>query len=313
VHLIPWVTKRGIEVKYLIMMFCGAALSGCASTSFAPPSTNLANELEVRGSNSIWGARCMPNERINPTTKAPIPIAHTAAGSQVLIDNFIYIYRCRAHSAANGRQGFEIPSILIAAGSATALALGAPSEVAIGGGAATSLLGTGKSYYAPQAKAEIFDSALDALLCIKTEAVGIDPITIDSISTAEKGGARGIASAARGVITVSAEERYFTTISAALLSVERVLAQRLSTVGTFDPAGVVAEIKALTEDENELTTESQKSAPEQAKALLIDASRGHMAAKNAAISSSETKIAQTIVRLETLQPKLQQCVVRAKI
>lgn len=290
-------------MKSLVLLFCGAALSGCASTSFAPPSTNLANEMEVRGSNSSWGARCMPNERLNPSTKAPIPIEHTAAGSQILIDNFIYTYRCRAHSAANGRQGFEIPSILIAAGSATALALGAPSEVAIGGGAATSLLGSGKSYYAPQAKAEIFDSALDALLCIKTEAVGIDPITIDAISAAEKEGASGIASAARGIITFSAEERYFSSISAALLSVERVLAQRLSTVGTFDPTGVVTEIKALAAEEEELKTESQAIATDQAKALL----------KNAASSSTEAKIAQTIVKLDILQPKLQQCVVRAKI
>jgi hypothetical protein len=305
-------------MKIATMALCCSLTMGCATASFAPPSTSLIYELEAAGSNSSWGARCMPTPKTQNNEYSDNPadfvrIAHTAAGSQKLIDNFIYTYRCRAHSAANGRQGFEIPSLLIAAGSATALALGAPSEVAIGGGAATSVLSTGKNYYAPQAKAEIFDSALDALLCIKNESNGIDAISIDTISTAEKGGAKGGQAKRNNLITISADERYYSAISAALLSVERVLARRLSVVGTFDPSGVVAEIKALTAEEEKVETESIKSAMGQANALLSDGSRGDNGAKLAAQSTTAAKVAQTIVKLDTLQPKLQQCVVRAKI
>jgi len=298
--------------RFALAMACGS-LPGCATTSFAPPSVNLENQMSARGSNSSWGARCMPNERLD-TANQPIPITRTVSGTQALIDNFVFMYRCRAHSAANGRQTFEVPAILIGAGAATALAFGAPSAVAIGGGAATAALSAGKNYYSPQMKAGIFDSALDALLCIKTEAVGIDPISIGAISAAQEGGARALAApASNGNLTVSAEERYFTAVSAALLSVERVLAQRLSAVGTFDPAGVIAEIKTLAAEVEEKKADGTLIASDQAKALVQDAGGGDQSAKSAVVSTTTAKIAQTIVQLEVLQPKLQQCVVRAKI
>ena len=202
---------------FALVAACGS-LAGCATTSFAPPSVNLANEMSTRGSNSSWGARCMPNERLDTAGKT-IPIERTVGGTQALIDNFVLIYRCRAHSAANGRQTFEVPALLIGAGAATALAFGAPSGVAIGGGAVTAALSAGKNYYSPQMKAGIYDSALDALLCIKTEAVGIDPISIGAISATQEGGARALSGPAGNEgITVSAEERYFASVSAALFS-----------------------------------------------------------------------------------------------
>ncbi|MEG3168200.1 hypothetical protein U1737_08355 [Sphingomonas sp. LB3N6] len=255
----------------------------------------------------------MPNERLDSADK-PIPITRTVSGTQALIDNFVLMYRCRAHSAANGRQTFEVPAMLIGAGAATALAFGAPSGFAIAGGAATAALSAGKNYYSPQMKAAIFDSALDAILCIKSEAVGIDPISIGAISAAQEGGARALAApGGNDNLTVSAAERYFIGVSAALLSVERVLAQRLSVVGTFDPAGVIAEIKGLAAEVEEKKTGGTSTATDQAKALVQDAGGGNQAVKSAVSATTEARIAQTFIQLETLQPKLQQCVVRAKI
>ncbi|QNA84937.1 hypothetical protein G4G27_13730 [Sphingomonas sp. So64.6b] len=301
--------RRSIATIALI----GVALSGCATTSFAPPSVNLENEMAVRGSNYSFGQRCMPNERLN--AGKPIPIVQTVAGTQALINNFIYLYRCRAHSAANGRQAFEVPALLVGLGTATAMAFGAPADVAIGGGAATAGLNAGKDYYAPKMKAAIYDSALDALLCIKTEAVGVDPLTLGAISAMETGGANGVALTGTGGVAVTAEQRYFAIVSASLLSVERVLAQRLSNVGSFDPAGVIAEIKTLSEEARKKTEDAEVTADGQAQALVADGSKGTatLKAKAAVAATDETKIAQTIVQIETLQPKLQQCVVRAKI
>ena len=301
--------KRSI----LATALSGLVLSGCATTSFAPPSVNLENEMAVRGSNASVGARCMPNERLN--AGKPIPIAQTVAGTQALINNFIYLYRCSAHSAANGRQAFEVPALIVGLGTATAMAFGAPPDVAIGGGAATAGLNAGKSYYDPKLKAAIYDSALDALLCIKTEAVGIDPLTLGAISAIETDGANGRALTSSGGVSVTAEQRYFAIVSASLLSVERVLAQRLSNVGSFDPAGVIAEIKTLAEEARKKTEDAQATADSQAQALVADGSGSAATpkAKAAVAAADEAKISQTIVQIETLQPKLQQCVVRAKI
>lgn len=289
-------------------------LGGCATTSFAPPSVNLENETAVRGSNYSFGQRCLPNERLDDSDD-PIPIKKTAGGTQALINNFIYMYRCRAHSAANGRQAFEVPSLLTGLGTATALAFGAPSEVAIAGGAATAGLNAGKNYYDPQQKAAIYDSALDALLCIKTEAVGVDPITLSAMSSIESGGASGRQIVSSGGVVVTTEERYFELVSASLFSVERVLAQRLSKVGTFDPAGVIAEIKTLSDQVENDTEAALETAQGQAEALVSNGSGGGALAiaQVAAAATDKAKIVQTIVQVDTLRGKLQQCVVRAKI
>lgn len=54
--------------------------------------------------------------------------------------------------------------------------------LAIGAGAAALGLSKGQSYYDPKAKAVVFNDGLDAMLCIKNEAVGIDAYTLEAIS-----------------------------------------------------------------------------------------------------------------------------------
>ena len=288
-------------------------MTGCATTSFSPPSVNLENEMEVRGSNYSFGQRCMPNERLQ--SGKPVPIKATAAGTQALINNFVFMYRCRAHSAANGRQAFEVPALLTALGTATAMAFGAPSDVAIAGGAATAGMNAGKNYYDPKQKAAIYDSALDALLCIKVEAVGIDASVLAAMSALETGGANSRKVLTNGGVHVTVEQRYFELVTASLLSVERVLAQRLSNVGTFDPAGVIAEIKILSEEIKESEEDAKSGADEKAKLLVEDgmSSGSGSKAQAAAATTNLTEVARTIVQVETLQGKLRQCVVRAKI
>lgn len=309
-----------MQRKLLTVFGVFPLISGCATASFSPPSVNLENEMASVGSNRAIGQRCMPNQRLADDGK-PIRIQRNAKGAQRLIDNFVYMYRCRAHSAANGRQAFEVPALLTGIGTTAAIAFGAGADVAIAGGTATALFNGGKAYYEPQKKADIYDSALDALLCIKLRAVNIDPITVEKMSKLQAAKS-ALGAAPDDDVPLTAEERYFELISASLLSVERVLAQRLSVVGTFDPAGVIAEIKSLTAEESEKEEEAQKSAPATAQALTDtsnDARAGAGQVKVADIvpasdKAAETKqIENTIVGLETLQPKMQQCVVRAKI
>ncbi|OYX29743.1 MAG: hypothetical protein B7Y99_12630, partial [Caulobacterales bacterium 32-69-10] len=123
------------------------------------------------------------------------------------------MYRCQAHSVANGRQRFEVPAILVAAGTVTALALGAGPDVAIIGGATGATLANTKGYFDPQRKAEIYDHALDALLCIKTEAVGITAFeaTANNLKST-------LLNQSPPPITVSVDKQYFDMVSAALFS-----------------------------------------------------------------------------------------------
>lgn len=340
-------------------------LSGCATTSFAPPVVDLTRIATVTtapvGKPGATTRQIRPCE--NQISYDGGKIGDNVQGARALINNFLYIYRCRAHGAANGRQSFEVPALLIAGGAATAAAFGASSGVAIAGGAAGAALGAGKSYYAPAQKAEIYDHALDALLCIKTEAVNVAAFDLqaqaehaneaakDAIGESGKG-AEG--SADQGPV-VTASEQYFDMVSAALFSVERVLASRLSATGKFDTAGLVAELEALQKKveaaeaaKNAQTgkgTETAAGEKPKGEAPLVAESVAHpdqrvvdemistysseLSLKLSALASAppaakaakaaDVKLTanknSAYVQLDLLiiQPKLQKCVVRAKL
>ncbi len=158
-------------MRRIFFMTCVFALSGCAVTSFAPPVVNLDQRLQFSGTQSTFNAVCSPKAS-NGLIDASVD------GALGLVSNFILTYRCQADRAAEGRQFFEVPAFLSAAGAATAAAFGAGAAVAIGSGAAGAVLNQGKSYYAPRAKAVVLNDGLDALLCIQAEAVGIDAFTL---------------------------------------------------------------------------------------------------------------------------------------
>jgi hypothetical protein len=302
-------------------------VSGCATTSFAPPIVNMDKELGFTRTQTFFNATCTPNDNVTDAKN----IYRTTEGALLLINNFILTYRCQAHRAAEGRQFFEVPGFIAAAGGATAAALGAGPNVAIGTGATNAVLGQGKSYYAPKDKAVVLDDGLDALICIKNEAVGIDAYTLDAISDVQE--EAGPPETRRAVapgepdngpeIIISAERQYFDMVQASLFSVERVVAQRLSASGTpFDADGVIAEIEALKKKIDEAKDESQT--PEQEGENVLDtpapeAGRGiestnkANAAKAKLRAAGAYQVGQTIIKLRTLQPKLQQCILRAKV
>lgn len=172
-----------------------------------------------------------------------------------------------------------MPSFLALVGAATAVGFGASKDFALAGGAINQVLQGGKAYYVPQQKAAILDHALDAILCIKTESMGIPAFTTD-----DQERVRYLAS---GTVKVSVEEQYFHMVAASLLSVERAMAQRLSGLGNPDPAGVIAEIEKLAKER------------EDAKRNLVGKTRA-----NADFAT---------LALDDLRPRLQTCVTRAKV
>lgn len=269
--------------RILQILLC-ASLAGCATTSFAPPGVSVQR---------VDTGRRASGDCVASKQGAVIP--HNVLGAQKLIDNFVDAYRCAAHSAANGRQLFEVPSFLALVGSATAVALGAGSDVAILANAANGTLTGAKSYYVPQEKAAVLDHALDALLCIKTESVEVNAYSIGTIGQAQR--MQFFAADGGGsIVTIPVDEQYFNMISAAVLSVERVMAQRLSKLGTpFDAAGIAAQIKTHAEETRkaEAEREAQRSAGFRTSGLL---------------SANDVTL-----ELQVMQPRLQDCVVRAKM
>ena len=289
-------------------------LSSCATTSFAPPTVNLNAKTTIGVQKA---GTCISQIQ----TGAADSITGDVEGARALINNYIYIYRCRAHSAANGRQLFEVPALLTAAGGTLAAALGAGPNVAIGTGGAGAIFSRGQNYYDPKTKAAIYDHALDALLCIKTEAVGVQSFNTTS-------GVQNFAlDGDNGGLTVSVKHQYFDMVSAALFSVERILAQRLSASGTFDPAGLIAEIEAVKKKVDDAEAEKKaKSNPDPAPAPVPTATpTPPTTPAPAALSLTIPAIVAALnsphpsggeeasLDLGVLGPKLQQCILRAKL
>lgn len=315
--------------RFLLASSVLVMASGCATTSFAPPIVNMENELSFKRTQTFFNATCTPAH----DTEDAQPIHRDTDGALLLINNFILTYRCQAHRAAEGRQFFEVPGFLVAAGGATAAALGAGPNVAIATGATGAVLGQGNSYYAPKHKAGVLDSGLDALICIKNEAVGIDAYTLEAISEVQENagaakepppGSERNANGEEGPeVVVSAQRQYYDMIQAALFSVERVVAQRLSAAGTpFDAEGVMAEIEAIRARIEEAKDESRSAEAEGGAVLgapAPDSGRGQEArdksnsarAKLQAVGAYQ--VGQTVIKLKTLQPRLQQCILRAKV
>jgi len=288
--------------------------------------------MEVEGSNKWYSRRCAPEEKLT-SGGAKIPISNGAEDAIALTKNFIYYYRCASHSAGNGRQVFEVPSFLTLVGTATATALGAGSTVAIAGGAASATFDGAKDYYSPMEKAEIYDKALDAFICINSVATGTEPfatsadlsLNVDNEKREESEGTY-----------FSAERQFFELVSGGLLSVERIAADRLRRAGNYDPAGVVAQIQLLTQEINNKggdpgtpgsPTENGGSGDGindvEANAPAPTAQQKRVAERIVENQSGETdetmkqdltlSLAESLQQIDIMQSKLQLCVMRAKL
>ncbi len=287
-------------------------LAGCTSTtSFAPP--NIA--VQYTGDTGV-DFTC-PGGGASRTT---VTVGRTRVGTYQLIDTFIAAVRCSAHASANGRQAFEIPAFLATSGAAVAAALGGGSTYGIVGTGANAAFNAGNKYWDPKAKAAIYDHALDALLCIKNEAVGVDAFAVDfnppqAGSNETLKGLFGMVGG-KSTIEVPVEEQYFMLVSSAVFSVERVLAHRLSNVGTFDASSVAAELEKAIK-----AKEAIEKDPPTADETVADAAEAAAAAETNpqkklslslfAVAAKQKATAE--VDLAVLKPKLDGCVVLAKM
>jgi|GEM_PF-1487076 len=303
-------------------------LAGCATTSFGPPPVALTYTGDTG-----TGATCPAGG----TRRATVPVTRDVSGAYRLIDTFIEAYRCSAHSAANGRQAFEIPAFVSTAGAALASALGGGATYGIIGTGANSAFTAGNKYWDPKLKASIYDHALDALLCVKTEAVGIAAYKFDNAATENKLMAAFAGSGSK--ISVPVAQQYFEMVSSAAFSVERILSQRLSNMAPVDAAAVAAQLEKAIEEvrakEKERAAAANAGAPtgtetdtgaesDEADALedaadtlenAGDIPGGRQLLKGFWSRRFAESPNQTMVELDlaVLKPKLDECVIRAKL
>lgn len=296
-------------LRYFAVVCSAVALGGCSTLSFSPPPVNLSKQVAVGD-----GALC-------PTfgTADLVNQSDLVQSALNTIENYILAYRCAEYSAANGRQGFQIPSYLATLTGLAAPVFGAGENVTIAAGIFGSSANSANSYWSPQEKAGIINSALDALLCMKTEAVGVEFIDTAGEPPASQNDDGD-------VVEVSAERRYYQLVTASLFQVERILATRLRTMGTYDPAGLVAEIEKLTEEKDAAPAEPEVTNPvsgvtgqngdvdsagdDEAPQGMDDQDGGTNIARDVETKTTSGKYK---IAISTLKPRLQLCVVRAKM
>jgi hypothetical protein len=285
-----------MRISSIVMVaVCSVTLAGCQTLSFAPPNVNLSHEVEATGLSGCT------------ITRTQDSIGPDVLGALQLTNNFIVTYRCASREAADGRQFFEVPSFLAIAAAALGPSFGLNEDERLGLGAGAAIFNAGKAYYAPKEKAGILDSAIDALLCIKTESVGVSFFdTREATQDAQANDTRirsPLVVAGSGGIQIDVDRQYFEMVSASLFSVERILAQRLSNVGTYDAEGIVAQIEKLQAERKTREDAANAGRATQANNLL------------STDSAVKSRAQSEVIRLEVaaLQPKLQTCVVRAKL
>ena len=245
---------------------------------------------------------------------ATVRIDRNLSGTYKLIDTFIAAVRCSAHASANGRQAFQIPAFLATTGAATAVALGGGSTYGVLGTTGNALFNAGNSYWDPKLKAAIYDHALDALLCLKTEAVGIEHYDTTKEPPKKDDDGRVEYSQETGepaTIEVPIQEQYFMMVSAAVFSVERILAQRLSNMAPIDASAVTAEIQKA----GEARAAAEEKKEEAAKAAAAENGDTKSALYALDLIGTGALSEEDVVKLDlaVLKPKLDECVIRAKL
>ena len=293
-------------IRSAVLSFISSlSLSACATTSFAPPPVDFRYDGDTSAA-----VTCKAGGGRGATVK----VTRDVPGTYKMLDTFIAAFRCNAHAAANGRQAFQIPAFLATTGAALAGALGGGATYGILGTGANSVFNAGNNYFDPKMKAAYFDHALDAMLCLKTEAVGVPAYIFDNSPPPAAGSAESALFELGGLgkkstVTVTADEQYFMMVSAAAFSVERILAQRLSNMASVDASAVAAEMaKAVTD-----ATDTAKKRDDAGKGTAVEVSGEDGSPRLVERTVSVSKAELIHLDLAVLKPKLDQCVIRAKL
>ncbi len=285
-------------------------LAGCSTFSFSPPhishqnvSTDLANCSNSDGSAMGTGF----------------------AGAQQLIENYRIGYRCAREEAANGRQIFQVPALLATVTGLVGPTFGLTADGSLAAGASAGFLSGAQSFYVPEEKAKLFNIAMEAVACVRTESVDVThfhrrvPGGDDSAFlaiAADDGGS---------TIDLDVGDQYFNAIAGALGVIDVELGERLMGLGERDVDSLMAKLKKLVEeqDDAEKNLQNAEIAMQALDNNMIQAFSDSGTGQASDFLTTQLKtltmvrnmLVARVVSLEikAMQTKLQECVLQMKV
>ena len=337
--------------RLFIFSLWALPLAGCATTSFAPPIVNMDRELKATGTQTFLYAVCTPKEvgsagGISPNVDGALKLINNyiltyscqqdraAEGRQ-----FFEVPGFLASAGGAIAAAFGAPAAVAIGTGAAGAVLGqgksyyAPKDKA-------KVLGDAlRALHCIENEAVGIDGpTLTAISDVQQSAASgaLEP----PVSTPGITGAQGGASQSGPSVTVPYERTYYNLISTALWSVRGIVSDRLSNAGKeFDASGVLAEMEKFKKEAAD--KESQAGTPETAARPITGAAAPpatapattvrpdgtiapdtsaagirastFAAAKRQVELIGDQQVGQTVIQLKSLKPKLDACVVQAKL
>jgi hypothetical protein len=264
--------------RKIAILLAATPLAACQSFSFGSPAVTTHVKVERYDE---FDCTAIPKK----TNDVEVEIRPTMIGATTLVDNFVLAYRCAEQDLANGRQIFEVPAFLsAAAGLVGPAAFGFTTKDVLKLGAAGAVLNAGNSYYAPKTKAGMLSSALRAVLCVKTEAVGIDYFRHkDDEKPADGGEQDREADLRKAMDFLAAENRRLDDLM-------RAEATRMTAIGLIEENAI--QMRQVT---SALVREAvQRSSRASDDKILIDAERQYFEMVAASLFSIESVLAERL-------------------
>jgi len=297
-----------VSVRTSVVGFCTCILlTGCSTFSFSPPhishqkvSTDLASCTNSDGATLGTGF----------------------AGAQQLIENYRIGYRCARAEAANGRQIFQVPALLATVTGLVGPSFGLTADGTLAAGASAGFLSGAQSYYVPEEKAKLFNTALEAVACVRTESVGVTHFHRNMPDGTESFALPGLAS--DGSIDIDVGDQYFNAVAGALGEIDVELGERLMGLGERDVDTLMTKLKTLIEEQEQADTdlENAETALQNLDGNAVQGiagagSRGasdmFTAQLKAMVAIRNMLVARVItLEIKAMQKQLQECVLKLK-
>ena len=338
-------------MRQFVLMTCLAASSGCATTSFAPPIVKMDREMTFTRAQTSFNAVCTPNfndpnaQIIRRDTDGALLLINNfiltyrcqadraAEGRQYFeVPGFLSTIGGATAAAFGAPAGVAIGTGAASAALNQGKGYYAPKDKAV-------VLNDGlDALLCIQNEAVGIDPYTLKTLSAAQEATGAGstpPPQQPTLTGTEGTAAPAAAEAGGSEVYVSSQRQYFEMVRTALFAVERVVAQRLSNAGTpFDASGVIAELEKLNKEEAEKKDEAPDAATagKDAKAAAAPETTVRTAGTNGEVvtvaspvtpqaaralgkleAASNEQVGRTVIKLSVLQPKLDKCVLRAKV
>lgn len=294
-------------ILFSTILLASILLSGCAHRaspySFAPPNVPMLKQVEV-----VKQKQGEPGTQI--VTYNLESFEHNSVGAIELVTKFISAYDLAYRETANGRQVYQLPSMVGAIGGVVATAFGGNPDAVLFGGAVGSVAAAGNNYYAPQSKAEMYADAINALICLRQVADGGKAKNVaDTIDQVKEFAA--IAAQSADMSETELDGKIYRSIENGVLGIRTTLSHRLLSAGQFTDASALA-------DQYKTLVEAQLKAAQEAEDAADELRTARSSAKNAGASDSEKLSAYEASEdlqdklLDELQAETKICALRAK-